>query len=227
VRLAGLGLGVDRAARPSALDWFRYLSDYLDSITSPPRVLSFEVEDDLVLQGQAVAVRWEVRGAEHAFVLTPEDVEVRVDPALGEFLIPVRRTGALRMRVVNRHGEATAASHPVYVHVPPKVEFVQVPGPVLPGLDPDPGLTRVLARIVAAHGTGPVVELPEVGPALSFVDLPDLTGAVPTAGTRLPGTDSLTALLASIEADARSVCRSTAQSSHVAARRTASKTRNP
>jgi hypothetical protein len=209
-------LGADRSRRPTAKDWFRYLVDLIDALTAPPTVTRLDVDNALVLAGGTVTVEWSARGATSAVLATADGKKLDVDPDKGSVTVPILQAGALVLTVANQYGETVAATDPVFVFVPPRIEYVAVPEPSLPVLDTTAhrGLTEVLGTLAAERAFAPVVVLPDLMP------LPDFAGAGPRPSDHAPdGPDSLAVLLSTLDTDATAVLEAAAESSRAAARR--------
>ena len=234
VRLIRSGLSADRSGRPTAKQWYGYLTRYLADLTQPPLVSSLTVDKQLVMAGAAVTVEWEVRGASRGVLRTPDGRAADVDIGTGSHTLPALSSGALTLTVENEYGQRTTATDPVYLFSPPRIESVSCPEPPLPG--PDPGIYRDLTAVLDRIGTncpaGPLVELPELVPVAALPQLPVLAADPPPAldgvlAVPLPGSGQLAALAASVAADAAAVLAGVAAASTQAVRYALPRARGP
>jgi hypothetical protein len=221
VRLMRAGVSGNRAARPTAKQWYAYLTDYLGDLTEPPVISMLTVDRQLALAGDWVTVEWSVRGASSGVLRTPDGAAITVDISARSARVVVRHEGAVTLTVENGYGERSASTDPIYLFRPPRIESVTVPGPELPtaevGAQQD--LAAALRQFAAGSVAGPSIELPLPDPAVGQLAFPDLTRLVPPApiGGALPGSAAMTAMTASIEAAAVSIVDVLSSSSAAAA----------
>lgn len=151
-------LGSDRAARPTAREWYAYLVGFLAALTQPPAFEAIEVDEQVVLAGHPVIVRWRTSGTADVVVLTTADghrQESRGRAAEGEFTVSPLRTGVIELRAHNPHGSGQGRSPIVHVMQLPQIRQVS-----LPAVPPPPtlsfGAERPFSAVTAALTTAGV-----------------------------------------------------------------------
>jgi hypothetical protein len=176
------GLGSEPHARPTARDWYAYLRQFINVLSSPPQVLRIDVSDRMVFSGTRVTVSWHAQGAGEIYLETSDGMKFPQDTTspTGAADIAVVRSGAVTIVATNDFGTNRVHSEPINVFEPPQLRFVQVPEPPLPAnLGIEGPFNDALRRAV---GTTPVeVQLPPL-PSLVSADpeqsLPSCAAAV-------------------------------------------------
>lgn len=206
------GLATDRRQRPSAKDWYTYLTARLRQLTSPPRFTAVAVDTAVVPVGSVVTVSWQVTDGTRVTVTAADGHSMTEDAATGQCRMAATRSGPFTLHAVNRYGETTLDTEPVIVVSPPTIERVDVPPINVPRIDTG---EQHLGAALAAVREHPAVSagsftLPDLGPLrpMSTVALPEVltrpgqTPAAPTgSGSALTAvTDLLTALRADADA---------------------------
>lgn len=174
--------GLTGSRRPRAADWRAALT----SLTVPPTIDRFEVDETVAYEGMAVNLTWRVANAR----------EVVIDghgkqPASGLLRLVATSSSAFTIRAVNGYGESVAYTEPLRVMPVPTLQFVPVPSapalsfetriPVV-GVGPADG-TDWLGALNATFAAPPVALFPPSAPDLAYVAFP----AGLLAGLAIPG----------------------------------------
>lgn len=200
------GLSDDPQARPTAKQWFDYLTDYLRQLTSPPQFLYADTYSPAALSGTAVTVSWQVSGAQRVSITTADGHCVSADAASGEHRVSVTRSGPITLKAQNRYGTAEIETDPVIIVEIPALCRVELPG--VPALSFDIGEDRLAAGLAAVQDFPVIpagaVAVPDFEPlrALAASPLPDVLAKPP--GSIQPPTGfaaGLRDLLAALSAD--------------------------
>lgn len=203
------GLSADRHRRPTAKDWYTYLTGRLQQITSPPRLTDVLVDTQVASPGSPVTVSWRVTDATHVTVTAADGHCRPVDPSARRCRMSVTRSGPFTLRAENRYGKTTLETEPVIVLSPPTITRVDVPRIVI-----DTGEQRLGAALAAVRDHPVVsagsVSLPDLAPlqTMKTVALPQvlarpgLQSAAPCPGSALTAVGDL---LAALRADAEAV----------------------
>jgi len=217
------GLSDDPNARPTAKEWFDYLTDYLRQLTSPPEFLYADTNCSAALIGTTVGVSWQVTGAQRISITTADGHRVSVDAASGEHRVSVTRSGPITLRAENRYGAADIETDPVIVVELPAICRVEVPA--APALSFDIGEDRLAAGLTAVQDVPVIptgaITVPDFEPlrALAANPLPEVVAQPSATVTALGGLAAgLPELLAALSADGRRVvARAVAASAAAAA----------
>jgi hypothetical protein len=213
------GLSGNRSARPSAKDWFEYLTCYLAELTSPPAFSAVTTDRALAPVGSPVTVRWQAAGASRVSVTASDGHTTVCDAAggAGSCRMSVTRSGPFTLTAENRYGAAVVESDAVIVLQPPTIARVDVAPIVLPPIRPGTDdLSAGLAAVLTTTSCSPQsFALPDLAPlqSLTICPLPDAVtrpaAPLSTVDVHAPVED----LLAAVSADARAVVdRARAQS---------------
>jgi hypothetical protein len=184
LRMLADGLGADRAARPTARQWFVQLVDYAVALTSPPELTHLAVTPMAVLAGQEVQLRWRTRAADRLEIRSPDGRLHPVPVGVDELTVPVHAPGAHTVTAVNSHGATSARSGHVFVVSPPAIDRIRLPEPALPTADAATDrLAGQLSGLMRAARFDPPAPLPDV-----MVDLPEPPMSTGAARDALTGT---------------------------------------
>ncbi|RUP27141.1 MAG: hypothetical protein EKK51_27930 [Mycolicibacterium sp.] len=167
------GVSTDRAARPTAKDWFDYLSRFLTALTSPPTVSHVDVDVTAVLAGSMATVSWLTEGADRVVVTASDGHTVSCDATggTGQVRVAVTRTGPFTLSAENRFGTTTVDSSPVFVLAPPTITRITVPPVVLPPLEI--GTRQLAGALLGLRAAGPDLRgMRPGGPDLSTLRMP-------------------------------------------------------
>jgi serine/threonine protein kinase len=110
--------GLDGRLRPSARDWELAIS----GTREPPVIEYFEVDQDFVLHGSEVTLRWSATNSTRVEVRSygPQDAD-------GSISVPVERATRFVLTVSNLYGQTTAQTQLVRVISAPSLRWVEVP----------------------------------------------------------------------------------------------------
>ena len=177
------GVSADRSRRPTAKEWFDYLTRHLTALTGPPQVADVNIDTAAVLAGAMATVSWRTAGAEHVLVTASDGHTVTCDAAagVGQCRIAVTRTGPFTIRAVNRFGTTTVDTRPVFALQPPTIARVAVPAVTLPPLDF--GTRQLAAAMTVVRPAGPdltALRMPTLPPRGTGPQFADLLGALTT-----------------------------------------------
>jgi hypothetical protein len=199
------GTGVDlleaailgpRDQRPSAIDWYRYLTRLLGEPLDPPTLGALVPDRTLVAAGEPMTVHWTAQDAEVVELTAVGCDPVVVDGRAGSGAAALHpaRTGSIRVVARNRHGTVAAGTPPVMVAGMP--EWADLPVPMArmnwPAADgfPVPGIAGMLPPLppVGAVGLPSLAEPvdawmpPELPPIALLVGGPGLGSSSTTRG---------------------------------------------
>lgn len=179
------GLSADRSRRPSAKQWYDYLTGLLGALTSPPVFTAATVDVYAAMTGMMVTVSWRASGADHVVVTASDGHRTTCDASsgAGQCRIAVTRSGPFTLSAENRFGATVVETRTVFVLEPPTIDRIDVPPVVLPQLPAQmaagpPDLTVLLAGLRPAMPGRPwdAVVVPDLASALAMElpPLPDL-----------------------------------------------------
>lgn len=126
--LFGRALGADATARPTAIDWYRYLYDRVGAVTNPPTLQDFEASPGYGLRGEPIQLRWTAAGYRSLILHMPsgESRDLGVS-ATNELNVALDRAGRFMLTAENEHGTVVAETGIVRMFEPPAIKFVDVP----------------------------------------------------------------------------------------------------
>lgn len=167
------GLSVDRAVRPSAKDWYSYLTGYLAALTSPPEFTVADTDRRLVPLGSMVTVRWQVAGTQQVTVRSADghSETVPCPSGTGHCRMSVTRSGPFTLSAQNQYGTRSVETDDVLTLQPPVIHRVDVAPIILPPMNiGEPELGTVLNAM--RHDYQPSISLPDLTPLYSLTGRP-------------------------------------------------------
>jgi hypothetical protein len=171
-------LSTDMRGRPSAREWYRYLSRFLGHPVEPPKIRHAGLDTDHVLLGRPCTLSWQVDDAVTVEVQHGgENHRFDGRAGAGTQQITLTETGYVQVRAVNDIGSDHTIIGPVAVVSPPPQVRVPVPLPEPPWPTSDvPDL--------------PGYDVPTF-PVLPVVAMPETLTTVPAGGLRWPALPSV------------------------------------
>lgn len=180
------GVSDDRSRRPSAKQWYEYLTRYLAVLTGPPTFASANVDSAAVMAGSVVTVSWRAAGADRIVITASDGHRTGFDATsgAGQCRIAVTRTGPFTLSAENRFGTTQCETRPVFVLQPPSITRIEIPTIALPPQPASamPRLDQVLAGIRPELPGSPWKDLatPDLVAALTVAPPVPLDIALPT-----------------------------------------------
>jgi serine/threonine protein kinase len=112
--------GLDGSLRPSAAEWELAIA----ATRGPPSIEFFEVDQDFVLHGSEVGLRWSAANATSVVLQSHGPVD-----GVGSLSVPVEGARRFVLTASNPYGQVTARTRLVRVLTPPTLRWLAIPTP--------------------------------------------------------------------------------------------------